>query len=180
MVLKFHQNQTVDFDKVMIALSIEFAATRFDMAPSVSLIYPGRKYCGSISLPQFRMKQRREYCGHHLGPCPGFRREPKRDFLEGMEWLEVDDRINDVLDLLNLSANCYGVEGYIRKDFRRRIRYFSPSGYGFGFMSRHGSVFDYENWCGKIAPASEIQDGTPGTYARPDYAVEPALGCAIL
>ncbi len=124
-----------------------------------------------IKIKNVRLRDKKLYCGNHPAECevnfagvePRQRMGP---WLEGLDWVEFNDRINDILDELNTSANVFTSVCKIRKDTRRRIFY----GYHrLAFNTEWNKDEDdscYEDWCGKEAPASEYPFGTPGLYKR--------------
>ena len=89
-------------------------------------------------------------------------------YLEGLDWVEFNDRINDVLDSLNVNARVYTSVCEIRRGTERRIHYGShpiPGNYmGLTEWDKVGEDSDYEDYCGRIAPESTYPFGTPGEY----------------
>jgi hypothetical protein len=84
----------------------------------------------------------------------------KRDYLEGTDWVVFNDRINDVLDRLNVNAYAASAFCVIRRGRLRRLDYFQGRrGNEWARVGRY-----YENYCGQVAPPSDYEDGTPGLY----------------
>jgi hypothetical protein len=122
-----------------------------------------------IKIRNIRLKEKKEYCGNHPAECIvifGPERTRRGVWLEGLDWVEFNDRINDILDELNISANVYTSVCHIRKGERRRIHYGMWTDGRFNFWAKHGNSERYEDWRGKIAPNSIYPEGTPGYYLR--------------
>lgn len=117
-----------------------------------------------VIMGKIRLKNAKEYCGQHSGACQIEKKNRKAYFLEGADWVEVDDMINDVLDALSISADIQSMICVLRTGRKRRIRY--TSSHADGEWDKVGAEEDYEDWCGKIAPNSEFAMGTPGLYLR--------------
>lgn len=158
--------------------------TRFNMKVEVT----GRSV---IQLRSIRLKESKVYCGSHPFACDiaGGRRAV---YLEGADWVEFNDRVNDVLDYLCVSANVRSAVCIIRKDTRRRLAY---NGHWLVGFDRQGTrtvkVFsdyptgmhphpewkmdepddNYDDWCGDYAPNSWFPEGTPGEYTREEEVV---------
>jgi hypothetical protein len=119
-----------------------------------------------IRIRDVRLKDKKRYCGNHPNACDieGGR---MGKFLEGLDWVEFNDRLNDVLDRLNLSARIFSDVCEVRDGRERRINYGSIYRHNFFEWEKKGSPSDYEDWCGKKgAPASDYPFGTPGLYER--------------
>lgn len=123
-----------------------------------------------LNLKMIRLKQSKRYCGNHPNACDieGGR---MGNFLEGADWVEFNDRLNDVLDSLHVSAFVRSDRIVIcRKGFERRVVYTSHplqfNGHDWDYDAYEWNESRFENWCGKIAPPSEYPEGTPGSYER--------------
>ena len=130
----------------------------------------GRKYNAVIKLREIRLLEKKYYCGNHPEACPVLpfktRGHSERDYLEGTDWVDWNDRVNDALDALDCKANVATSVCIIRKGTERRVCYSSkPQGIYF-----HNWEYDewnaYDDYCGKVAPPSEYPYGTPGSYER--------------
>lgn len=96
----------------------------------------------------------------------------KVSFLEGADWVEFNDLLNDFLDARNISADVQSRAAVIRKGRRRRIRYTAawiPSRWNkeetvWGWSIR-GEPTDFQD-CTKqnIVPFSEFPAKAPGFY----------------
>lgn len=144
-----------------------------------------------IQLRSIRLKESKVYCGSHPFACDinGGRRAV---YLEGADWVEFNDRVNDVLDNLEVAAKVKSAVCIIRKGRNRRLAY---NGHWLVGWQREGlrnvKVFsedplgpnphpewkmdepddNYEDWCGHYAPNSWFPEGTPGEYIREEEAV---------
>jgi hypothetical protein len=144
-----------------------------------------RKQIWYVQLKKIRLKKSKPYCGGHAGPClleePDGHRDPKRVFLEGSDWVAVNDMVNDCLDRLKMTADVTSSsatkEGklYARKGDARRLDYMKNK-------ATHGDFFangaEYGCFIGKRPPKSEIEPGTPGiaTWKEPRPRVRRLVG----
>lgn len=114
----------------------------------------------TIKLSNIRLRVAKPYCGNHAGPCvvgrPGRHRRAR--YLEGADWVEFNDLINDTLDHLNVSARVWTSVCVIREGRDRRIDYDSAQGRQ-GEWDKRGVM---ANYCGREAPRSTYPAGTPG------------------
>lgn len=131
-----------------------------------------------IKIKNVRLKESKIYCGSHPFACDiaGGR---KANYLEGTDWVEVNDRVNDVLDRLNAIAYVRTSICIIRKGEKRRVMY---NGH---WKDLGGTVLHpewnkdeddpdaYKDWRLKVAPPSYYPMGTPGTYEREAYVMMP-------
>lgn len=121
-----------------------------------------------MKLYDVRLREKKRYCGSHPNSCEVEGGRMGR-YLEGADWVEFNDRINDVLDRLNVSARVYSGVCELREGRNRRINYGSHiiNPYrGLYEWDKRGEDCDYEDYCGRIAPASSYPFGTPGSYER--------------
>lgn len=123
-----------------------------------------------LNIKMIRLKEKKRYCGNHPNACDieGGR---MGNYLEGVDWVEFNDRLNDVCDALQVSAFIRSDRVVIiRKGRERRVNYDShilPRAFGQQFdWDYDAPECDFEDYCGRIAPASEYPYGTPGTYER--------------
>jgi hypothetical protein len=123
-----------------------------------------------IKLRNVRLDAKKRYCGNHPNACEVQGRGRMGNYLEGLDWVEFNDRINDIFDHLNVEANVYTSVCWIRRGRRRRVCYGSHLNSGFFgtyVWDRDGEDSDYEDYCGTMnAPDSEFPYGTPGEYAE--------------
>lgn len=120
-----------------------------------------------IALSGIRLRQKKDYCGNHAGPClvQGGRHAHTR-FLEGLDWVSFNDMVNDVLDVLNVDGDIrsggWGFHGtVVRKDGRRRVVYFD--GELPGVFDSDGDANCFEDNRGmKRHVESDYTCGTPG------------------
>lgn len=124
-----------------------------------------------IKIKNVRLKESKVYCGAHPFACDiaGGR---KANYLEGADWVEVNDRVNDVLDRLNAKAYVRTSICIIRKGNNRRVKY-DGHWLDLGGLALHPEWNKdetdpdaYQDWCLKVAPNSWYPEGTPGTYER--------------
>lgn len=142
------------------------------------------RYNECIEIRNVRLIKAKPYCGNHPNACVVTFREKRHNkskFLEGADWVEFNDFVNDQLDALNASADVFSspqeVRGllWIRRGTKRRLRYESkPIFGGFGVLGHvwlNGRVGEelFEDWRLKESPRSEFPDGTPGQYAAINY-----------
>lgn len=122
-----------------------------------------------LKLESVRLRQSKEYCGNHPNECARNEGKPqRRNYLEGTDWVEFNDRINDVLDHLEVDAWVRSSIVEIRKGRSRRINYTSHFINNFiGYQwDQFGEEDDYEDCIGRYSPASTYPFGTPGEYLR--------------
>src|SRR4051812_42228821 len=71
-----------------------------------------------------RLREKKDYCGNHAGPCPlTGRKHTRLRYLEGLDWVSWNDMLNDALDSLGHDGNVASSHCIIRKDSRRRMDY---------------------------------------------------------
>jgi hypothetical protein len=131
----------------------------------------------ALRLRSVRLKAAKDYCGQHAGPCQAqFARPHRRErYLEGADWVALDDMINDVLDRHRIAADVWSkgreFSGpyYVRRGRCRRTRYglrVERSG-GRNFVlwtadeAEAGWSADHYG-ATRDAPRSEYPAGTPG------------------
>lgn len=114
-----------------------------------------------------RLADAKEYCGNH--PCACEIGNPKHRhgrYLEGADWVEFNDRLNNVLDAMGVSANVESAVCVVRKGMLRRIVYregHRPLAGNYEW-DKCGLPEHYGNYVGREAPRSEFPEGTPGIY----------------
>lgn len=125
-------------------------------------------YYGSIQVSVVRLKEAKQYCGNHSGTCLLTFETPKKKYkyLEGADWVEFNDMINDFLDKKKLSAIVESSEVRVRLNDMRRTYY---SGDHRGVWHKFGDIEDYS--CAfKQSVESDFEEGTPGIYKK-EYSV---------
>jgi hypothetical protein len=124
-----------------------------------------------IKIRNIRLREKKPYCGNHPAMCENTgETRRKGTWLEGADWVEFNDSLNDICDRENISADIRSSICILRKGRERRMEY------GYRQVNDRFTEWNlddedsYENWCGKeeLAPASEFPFGTPGLYLRGD------------
>jgi hypothetical protein len=125
----------------------------------------------SINITEVRLRKKKPYCGNHPNSCElgGGGKDPKRVYLEGADWVEFNDRLNDIMDEKHISANARSAVCHIRRGTYRRVYYgsYKPSPWGNYQWEMLGDiVHDYEDHTGIVSEPSLFPEGTPGQYAE--------------
>jgi len=132
-----------------------------------------------IKIERVRLKTSKEFCGNHPNACVLGGKDRKGQYLEGADWVEWNELVNDVLDSFNSTATAWSrpVELkdklFIRKDGERRVHY--DSNPVFGGLGLRGYVWlgdepgAYEDCRGKPSPVTTFPKGTPGIYTKTGY-----------
>jgi hypothetical protein len=124
----------------------------------------------TIKVSNVRLASNKNYCGSHPGTCRLQRQHRRGPWLEGADWVEFNDRLNNVLDQLSVSANVASSVVVLRKGRERCIEYYGQPNKGPNAeWAKHGR---YEDYCGMVAPVSKFPMGTPGIYESIGYNVE--------
>jgi len=118
---------------------------------------------GWIKIVNVRLRYKKAYCGSHGRECvlPHDGPHKKMTYLEGADWVEFNDLVNDVCDELGISANISSVVCVIREGYCRRTEYDTVNSEPGKGWQRAGFM---ENWIDRQAPASDFPTGTPGAY----------------
>lgn len=134
-----------------------------------------------ITIKMVRLRKRKAFCGNHPNACVLGGVDKRHSFLEGGDWVEADDLINDVLDRNFSGSTAWSkpleikTRLFIRKGGLRRINYDSEAIVRDGRLLGHVWLGDdegvYQDCRGKEAPVSLFPDGTPGIYTRTNYSV---------
>lgn len=125
-----------------------------------------RKYKGGyITLHNIRLRESKPYCGNHPGPCLINTPHIRRRYLEGLDWVEFNDLINNALDDLGIVADVASSECVVRKGAKRRVNYRMERLRNLNRWAKVGLTEDYQDWCEKYAPRSKYPLGTPGLIA---------------
>lgn len=119
-----------------------------------------------IKIKDIRLVEARKYCGNHPNECEigGGGRMGK--YLEGADWVEFNDTINDILDALEVSANVGTAVCKVRKLNRRRTYYGSHMQGRFWQWNMDEPDDFYTDWSLTPSPNSDYPFGTPGVYER--------------
>lgn len=114
---------------------------RISLKLAMAVIADGRFTCDIkrgdkvLTIRKVRLTEAKEYCGQHPGPCQinpfGFERKRMRTkYLEGQDWIDFHNIVNDVLDKLKVKADVWtlplDVRGKMwvrRADLGRRHRW---------------------------------------------------------
>lgn len=140
---------------------IGFADTRF----SIGDITRTKK---SISIHKVLLRESKAYCGNHPSGCEAAHDGPhkKHKYLEGADWVEFNDRLNDILDAENVAANVGSLLVEIRRGKERRTRYENGERQGNGNFQwlQYGKLCHYEDRRLKKSKRSWFPKGTPGRY----------------
>ena len=155
---KINEGGLEEIRNLETSLASHFASSRFTFNIDSKI---GRKYI-TITLSKIRLKTSKSYCGNHPGPCVLGGKKRKRIFLEGLDWVEFNDTLNNWADTLNLEADISSSVCVIRIGKDRRISY---DGHNLNTPQAEWNKYgDYKNYCGKVAPISSYPHSTPGEY----------------
>lgn len=159
--------------QVRFAILMELEHSRFECDVRTTANSKG------VTIHMIRKREAEPYCGSHPAECEvGTVRyakgqepkAPKAKFLEGLDWVEFNDRLNDALDKIACDANASSAICIIRKGILRRTHYgFHVENNGGRDTNEWNKDEDdghWQNWCGEVAPASSYPQGTPGSYER--------------
>ena len=123
-------------------------------------------------LTYVRRTRYHEYCGSHPMACEirgrfGQRRQ-RAMLLEGGDWIQFNDLVNDIFDryMIDADVGLWTGRGInIRLNTSRRINYRAYLASDFGGLqyewSELGLPSDYEDWTGRQAPRATGPGGTP-------------------
>lgn len=125
--------------------------------------------CRTLRFSKIRLRDRKLYCGNHPKSCEvGNHREVKTAYLEGADWVEFNDMLNNVLDDLDMPCRITSAACVIRKGLLRRIRYdaTAPPALGQNWQwDRSGLSWHFaDHTQTKDRPESWFPEGTPGQY----------------
>lgn len=152
---------------LMDLLEVQLNASRFTARLDLDT---HRKTQRGVKITCVRLRNKKDYCGEHPGPCFAGGRHTTSRYLEGLDWIGFNGMINDMLD--KLSADCHVFsfnreslvsKYYVRKGRRRRVAY--PFSYRGQFAHWTQSDHDFEDYCGKPPPLlgpAVLDQGTPG------------------
>jgi hypothetical protein len=159
MLVKIKDN-TNDY-AVATAIDMAFRGSRFDVGVEVTQ--------RGVKVAPVRLRESKKNCGSHPNACEVEGPGRKSKFLEGADWVDFNDMLNDALDKLEVAADIKSMVCWMRKGRKRRTHYGSyetgsivqPYQWNMDEDDEH-----YEDYCGRIAPASTYPAGTPGEYTR--------------
>jgi hypothetical protein len=138
---------------------------------------------GGINISKVRLRKSKEYCGNHPKACERPHSGPhrKHSYLEGADWVQFNDLLNDVLDKLGAEARIASNSGegcIIRKGVLRRVSYDSNSQFPNGTWKWDYDTITAKDWVdnrGKGHITSWFPPGTPGVYDWEDSATGRAV-----
>jgi hypothetical protein len=130
----------------------------------------------AVKILKVRLRKKKLYCGNHPKACeaPGGGKHKRLDYLEGADWVEFNDLINDVLDKLNVECSVATSQCILRKGRRRRVEYEANEQFPNGTWKwdMDGPDFHYVDNCGNTEVdkvLSKFPFGTPGIDERREY-----------
>lgn len=140
-----------------------------------------------IKIKNVRLRNRKDYCGAHPGPClvnPLRSETPHKAtrLLEGLDWVGFNHMLNDWLDEREQACTVFSYNResmahryYIRRGRRRRVKYpFETEMNSLGFAQfAHWTqskedledTYIFQDHCGRPHPSVDediLQSGTPG------------------
>jgi hypothetical protein len=160
-------DSSLDTTRYLLDLAIQ--ASRFTARIEIGKL----RYKAGIKISVVRLRNRKDYCGAHAGPCPvvGGRKHMIARYLEGLDWVGFNHLLNDVLDAHNLSYDVFSFnreslvrQYYIRRGRQRRIAYVYDHNGRFAHWTQ-GTDECFADYCGKPSPDYDpeiLASGTPG------------------
>lgn len=128
-----------------------------------------------INISSVRLRKAKEFCGSHPAACEvGNPTHRKGKHLEGADWVQFNDELNNILDRLSVSARVESALVIVRKgDLRRTIyrhRYPQP-GANAEWVKDSEHEFDWDDCKGIKSghPVSSFDEDTPGVYRRANH-----------
>jgi hypothetical protein len=122
----------------------------------------------SVSIHNVLLRESKAYCGNHPSGCEVAHDGPhkKHKYLEGADWVEFNDRLNDILDADNVAANVGSSLVEIRRGKERRTRYENGERQRNGNFQwlKYGKRCHYEDRTLLKSKRSWFPRGTPGRY----------------
>lgn len=162
------QNRTVR--EVMLELESAINCSRF-IAKHID-----QANSQAIKITDVRLKIKKKYHGSNANVFQHSWKKtfPRQLFLEGADWVEFNDLVNNVLDKLNVSAKVETNTCVIRKGEKRRITYdadYSSWNPNVMVWEKKGAEGHYVDNMGKPPIESQFPLGTPGIYGNDYYQV---------
>jgi len=166
MDLKFRNSN----DKQRIARSLQSFVRRSRF--TFDLVDAGERL---LRIYKVRLRTRRYYCGNHPNVCnvDNGRKHPKALFLEGADWVDFNDRLNDILDKAGIECKITSMwsRWIIRNwDVRRWVYPSVPPRNE--FSNYEWDLRNDEDLFTKGSGKPEVSDfpyGTPGIHTRAKY-----------
>lgn len=131
--IKVIRGQQMTAQAIIAALNEHFADTRFRVVFNTQAKRKSNRpesvrrffYDHIIWVTTIRLKTKKDYCGSHPGACqrPHVADHRRTTHLEGADYVEFNDRINDVLDAQGLWADVSSAACIVRMANCRRISY---------------------------------------------------------
>lgn len=172
-IIKLGQLPTLDSLRDLSVAT--FKDTRFKINyPTYGVLKqtPRSVYMGWVNLGRVRLRETKLYCGNHPCACElGNKEDKKYNYMEGADWVEFNDRLNDVLDANHVNADVGDIVR-IRRGTERCIEYIED-----GANKRFGANYEwfkfgrYADYCGTTAPRGLFPEGTPGRHEQINYAL---------
>lgn len=159
--LKFN-SETPDIRVVRDAIFCAISTSRFTAKVDIrwSRSEKGRS---EIVIEEVRLREKKGYCGNHPGACVVPRKHKKMNYLEGVDWVEWNDMLNDIMDEHHADADAASSHVIIRKGKKRCVSY---TDHFLNAATLHRDwdkdSGQFEDWCGRIAKRSLYPEGTPG------------------
>lgn len=143
---------------------------------TISLCVDHSKYkAGCINIYKVRLRTAKEFCGNHPAACEiGNPTHRKGAHLEGADWVQFNDELNNILDRMNVSARVESALVIVRKGALRRTNYrhrYPRPGANAEWIRDSEHEFDWEDCKGikKGHPVSSFNEDTPGVYRRANH-----------
>lgn len=131
-----------------------------------------------VNIQQVRLRAQKEFCGNHPAACErGNPTHRKGRYLEGADWVQFNDELNNILDRLNVSARVQSAQVILRKGALRRTHYghrYARPGQNAEWLLDSDREFDWEDCRGikKQHPVSTFNEGTPGMYRKANHNIK--------
>lgn len=123
-----------------------------------------------LKINKVRLWQKKDYCGSHPGACNIVKKHVRYNYLEGADWVEFNDTLNNTLDKIHANCRVASTVVLVRDGKKRCIKYRQQQGHGPN--AEWARIGIYQDYCGKIAEPSTFPDGTPGIYDAIGYNIE--------
>ncbi len=125
-----------------------------------------------VKIEQVRLRVGKEFCGNHPAACEvGNPTHRKGAYLEGADWVQFNDELNNILDRMGVSARVESAQVILRKGPLRRTHYghrYPSAGRNAEWKRGSDREWDWQNhrYAKKNLPVSTFDEGTPGMYRR--------------
>lgn len=128
----------------------------------------------TVDIPKVRLRAPKEFCGNHPAACEvGNPHHRKGRHLEGADWVQFNDELNNILDRMNVSARVQSAQVILRKGPVRRTHYGHryPGQGNAEWLKDSDREWDWEDArATRPHPISTFDEGTPGIYRRAGHA----------